>query len=453
MARALHERHPGAIGGFARAAAAVLVALAALSSCDRGVLATNAWNRLPQIVLDRIDGSIWGVFDRCGGTLGTAFVVEHEGSRHLVTSLHVIRGFRLDEPLDRQLAVSRSEVHGKMRQQTTTTLTGVRVVHADDILDIAVMTADGIDDLPALALSPFRDQRIRVFAVGLAQAKDYYGMSITEGIVSNPDKEVVVESRAFRQTHIEHTAPLVGGQSGGPLVDMRGRVVGVDSFARGDRPGLILYYATPLRKVLDTMDDEGRLEIRNGGTGRIKEIYVTPFPRKPAEIDRLPLETGKLNGHSAIRFGIKAGRYSIRMVTEEREPTVRNLEIVAGETAVIDYSYKSSGIRITNAGCRKILTISLLNPIAQTMMKGAMEDPGLGPEEKADRIRKLILSQDLLERDVLAPGQAWVEWVTDWTYHMYVFTWDPSIGEFVLPPDPREVTVTKDGITDVYLYD
>lgn len=434
-----------------RIAIAVLALGLAAHSCAGGGMATSAWNSLPQDILDDIDDAIWGVFDRCGGTMGTAFVVRHEGEKYLVTSLHVIRGFRLDEPLDEQLDVSRSEVHGKMRKQTTQTLTGVRLVHTDDIRDIAVMKTDGIDDLPALRLSRHDDERIRVFAIGLAQAVDYFGMSITEGIVSNPDKEVVVESRAFHQTHIEHTAFLVGGQSGGPLVDMYGRVVGVDSFARGQR-GLHLFYATPLRAALDKMGTEGRVVIRNAGTARIESIYVTPFGSKPAEIDRLPREIGKVNGLSSVSFGIPEGRYAIRMNTEEKAPKVEEVEVKAGETTTIDYEFKDYGLRVINNGCQKILSLSLLNPLARSMMKRIVQDDSMPPEEKADRMRKLLISQDMLGKDILSPGQTWVEWVTDWDYELYAFTWDPSVGEFKMP-DARYIKVVKGEVTNVYLND
>ncbi len=406
---------------------------------------------MPERLLDEVSGSIWGVFDKCGHTRGTAFVVAHGGQKHLVTSLHVIRGYRLDDPLDGQIRISRSEAHGKLHAATTTTLRGVRIVYADDVLDLAVMTADGIDGLPALRLSGEEGRRVQVFAVGLAQAKDYFGISITDGIVSNPDKEVLVGSRAFTQTHIEHTAELAGGQSGGPLIDMRGRVLGVNAFSFGG-PALHLFYATPLERALDEIGTAGRLEIRNTGTARIKEIYVTPQNLARVEIDKLPPEIGRVNGLSAIRFDVAAGRYRVELITEEPDPTVFDGVVVdPGKITVVEYTHRDYGLRIVNAGCDDILGIALLNPVAQALM-GQIEQSGWTDKEKAEKAEQLLMSAEILGGNALSPGQTWVEWVVEGDYDLYAFTFAPSVNEFRMP-DPRPVRVKLGAVTSIYLVD
>ena len=417
-------------------------------SCSRSLLISR-WNELPQSLLNKVDNAIWGVFDKGGVTRGTAFVVIHEKEKYLITSLHVIRGYKLDTPLDKQLKITRADIHGKLKEESGQKLDDIKVVYYDDILDVAVMKAGGIDELDALEISSWKDKRIRVFAIGLAQAKDYFGISITEGIVSNPDKEVVVESRAFKQTHIEHTAPLVGGQSGGPLVDMNGRVIGVESFARGDR-GLNLFYSTPLSRVLDNMKKDGALNIKNEGIARINEIYVTPFGKEVAEIDKLPREIGMVNGNSEVRLSIRKGVYLVTMKTEEEKDLVKKVEIKSGETSAIEYSYGDSGLRISNFGNQKIVAICLLNPPMQSFVERFLEDNKTDDEEKADKLRKVMLSHDILGKDILSPGQTWVEWLVNWNYNMYVFTWDPTIGEFRMP-NPRKVTVHKGRVTNLYL--
>jgi len=438
---------PGAV--VAIASRAVFFAAILCAAC--GALTVAAWNRMPEQLLDDVRDSIWGVFDKCGHTRGTAFVVERAGAKHLVTSLHVIRGYRVDDPLDGQIRVSRSESHGRLQPATTTTLRDVRVAYVDDVLDIAVLTATGIDALPSLRLSRETDRRVHVFAVGLAQAKDYFGISITDGIVSNPDKEIVIGSRAFYQTHIEHTAPLAGGQSGGPLLDMRGRVLGVNAFSFGG-PTLHLFYATPLAKVLDALGVAGRLEIRNSGSARIKEIYVTPLNLERAEIDKLPPEIGRVNGLATIRFDVPVGRYRVELVTEESEPTVfDDVKIDPGKTTTVKYANKDYGLRIVNTGCNDILGIALLNPVAQALMQ-QIDGSNWADEQKAEKAEALIMSAEILRGTPLAPGQTWVEWIVEGEYDMYVFTYAPSVAEFRVPK-PRPVRVRDGEMTRVYLAD
>jgi hypothetical protein len=232
---------------------------------------------------------------------------------------------------------------------------------------------------------------------------------------------------------------------------MRGRVLGVNAFTYGG-PALHLFYATPLERALAAMGAAGRLEIRNAGTARIKEIYVTPQNLERAEIDKLPPEIGRVNGLSAIRFDAAPGEYRVELVTEEQEPTVFDgVRVEAGRAATVEYAHKDYGVRIVNAGCDDILGIALLNPVAQALLE-RIEGSGWPAQEKAEKAEQIITSSEILHGNALSPGQTWVEWIVEGDYALYAFTFAPSVGEFRVP-EPRPVRVRLGSVTSLYLVD
>ena len=112
-----------------------------------------------------------------------------------------------------------------------------RVLGSDGDLDLAVIEVD-TGDAPAVEWSE-SDEAVPAGRAVLALANPGgRGIRVTPGFVSSA-------ARSFRGPRgrrvsgaIEHTAPLPRGSAGGPLVDVEGRLVGINA-ARVD-PGLIL---------------------------------------------------------------------------------------------------------------------------------------------------------------------------------------------------------------------
>ena len=95
------------------------------------------------------------------------------------------------------------------------------------------------------------------------------GLTVTDGIV-NAEQKIGPETSV-----IMHSAPLSAGNSGGPLVDMCGRVVGLNSFVRKGRlqnRG----YALPAASILDFLDGtEARPEV---DTAPCAPTVIVPQP-------------------------------------------------------------------------------------------------------------------------------------------------------------------------------
>ena len=156
-----------------------------------------------------------------GKGVGTGFIVRANGV--VVTNCHVVQG------------ASRITVSTSADKPTRY---DARVIGGDCEHDLAVLKIDA-QGLSPLGLGSSADLRLgqQVVAIGYALALEG-GPSVTAGIVSSLDRTIQVSDpqctvcpngiRTYSEV-IQTDAAINHGNSGGPLVDMEGRVVGIDS--------------------------------------------------------------------------------------------------------------------------------------------------------------------------------------------------------------------------------
>ncbi|MBW3573679.1 MAG: trypsin-like peptidase domain-containing protein [Actinobacteria bacterium] len=170
-------------------------------------------------VAERARASVFTVVSATGR--GSAWVIESDGVRsRLVTNLHVVG---LGAVPGSRVQVVREDLR----------LDG-EVLVTDESRDLAVVVVD--HDLPTL---PTAGDRPRVgepvlvigSPLGLEQ-------SVVTGIVS-----------AFRPGHVQISAPLNPGNSGGPVLDARGEVIGVAVLKVGDEATEAIGLAIPVGEV------------------------------------------------------------------------------------------------------------------------------------------------------------------------------------------------------------
>lgn len=161
-----------------------------------------------------------------GKGVGTGFIVRANGV--VVTNCHVVQG------------ASRITV---FTSEDEPTRYGARVIGGDCEHDLAVLKVDA-EGLPTVSLGSSEGLRLgqRVVAIGYALALEG-GPSVTAGIVSSLDRTIEVPdpqcsvcpsgpngipTRTYGNV-VQTDAAINHGNSGGPLVDMAGRVVGINS--------------------------------------------------------------------------------------------------------------------------------------------------------------------------------------------------------------------------------
>ena len=185
------------------------------------------------------------IFARCSSAVVRVFAFDAHGQRGqgsgfilgddglIVTNNHVIDGrciYQIALGDDRLISVD-------------------RVVAVDRAADLALLKVDATG-LPMLTLSPgvmslgtTPSIGTRVYAIG--SPRDLSN-TLSEGIVSGLRRETP------GVTHIQTTAPISPGSSGGPLLDEAGRVIGVTSAFRAD--GQNLNFAIDIGRVSELLD-------------------------------------------------------------------------------------------------------------------------------------------------------------------------------------------------------
>jgi S1-C subfamily serine protease len=231
-------------------------------------------------------------------SLGSGFVLDKAG--HLVTNEHVIAGAR-------RIQVSFS---GNDQIQAT-------VVGSDPSTDIAVLKIDThARALTPLALGNSDDVNVgdSVYAIGNPFG---YTRTLTAGLVSAVQRQITAPNSLPIDNAIQTDAAINHGNSGGPLIDTAGRVIGVTSQIStgntGQQGNLGIGFAIPIntvRTVAAQLIKTGKVEHPFLG------ISVLPITAQLAKLFNLPAKSGLLvdsvdANTSAAKAGVKAGTTSV----------------------------------------------------------------------------------------------------------------------------------------------
>ena len=137
----------------------------------------------------------------------------------------------------------------------------VKIVGTDTQNDIALLQVIDTEYVPAAAAKLAPDgfvirRGIRVYAVGNPGV--IYDNSITEGIISAPQRTIEIDGKRFK--FFQHSASIIGGNSGGSILNENGELIGtVSAGLRGAAIG----FAVPISFSKDL--------IRKSGFGKVLE--------------------------------------------------------------------------------------------------------------------------------------------------------------------------------------
>ena len=159
-------------------------------------------------VYDRSNGSV--AFISAGQATGSGFVVSEDG--YIVTNAHVVDGA--------------SDVTVKIGDGEKRS---ARVVGADDSTDIAVLKIDPDDE--ELAPLAFADSDAVDVGDPVVAIGNPYGLdrTLTTGVISALQRNIPAPNGFSIDGVLQTDAALNPGNSGGPLLDSSGRVIGVNS--------------------------------------------------------------------------------------------------------------------------------------------------------------------------------------------------------------------------------
>jgi S1-C subfamily serine protease len=206
-------------------------------------------------------------------SLGSGFVISEEG--YIVTNYHVIESAR-------QIEVNFS---GDDRVRAT-------IVGVDPSTDLAVLKINA--QVRALTPLPLGDSDAVRVGDAVVAIGNPFGLerTVTAGIVSALQREITAPNGYTIDKVIQTDAPINQGNSGGPLLNTRGQVIGVNSQIEPGDSGtgnLGIGFAVPsatVREVFAQIRESGKVEHAYLGvrTQAIDEVLAQTY--------RLPVETG-----------------------------------------------------------------------------------------------------------------------------------------------------------------
>lgn len=184
--------------------------------------------------------------------LGSGVIFQKDGSKVLVfTNNHVVEGAEQVEVV---------LPNGEHRPAT--------IVGSDNISDLAVLEMDGkgIKTIAELGDSDDVKKGETVIAIGNPLGLGY-SQTITSGIVSNVHQIIPVSLNQdgiydWEQEVIQTDAAINQGNSGGALVDLNGRVIGINSMKIADMGVEGLGFAIPMnvaRPIIDSLIEHGKV--------------------------------------------------------------------------------------------------------------------------------------------------------------------------------------------------
>jgi serine protease Do len=252
-------------------------------------------------------------------SLGSGVIASGDG--YIVTNFHVVRGA---DAIVVRLA-DQSEHRAKL-------------VGSDARTDLALLKIEG-RSLPAL---PFGDSdRLEVGEPVMAIGNPFgLEQTVTTGIVSA--KERFIGSGPY-DDFIQTDASVNPGNSGGPLVDSRGTLVGINTAIFSQTGGSVgIGFAIPVNVAKDVLRQLGdRGTVVRGYLG----VAVTPVTPETREAARLPDARGALvaevvPGSAAASAGVKPGDVIVRFqgedVADPRELTRRVAATPPGTTVKLE---------------------------------------------------------------------------------------------------------------------
>ncbi len=185
-----------------------------------------------------------------------------------------------------------------------------RLLGGDPEIDIAVLEITTNDELNIAQLGNSDNVRVGDFVVAIGNPFGLYG-TMTFGIVSAIGRSDIMSDRISLTNFIQTDASINPGNSGGGLIDMEGRVIGINTLIYSQTGGSVgIGFAIPIniaKRIADQLVETG--EIQHGYLGVQYEELT------PSSIETLGLRNVQygmivkklLEGGPAEQAGIRVG--------------------------------------------------------------------------------------------------------------------------------------------------
>jgi serine protease Do len=288
-------------------------------------------------------------------SLGSGFIISPDG--YIVTNNHVISG-RDGQKLVDTITVTMSD-----RREYT-----ARVIGRDPLSDLALLKVDG-QNLPYVQFGNSQGVRPGDWAIAIGNP---FGLSgtVTAGIVSALHRGI--QGGGAYDRYIQTDASINQGNSGGPLFDLNGNVIGVNTAIFSPTGGNVgVGFAIPAELAQPVIE-----QLRNGGKVRRGYLGVQIQNMTPAIASSLalPKDRGEIvaavePSGPASAAGLRQGDVVVKVAGQEVTPD-NSLSYIVANTPI----GSRVPIEIVRGGKRMTLTATIGERPAEAMLLGQPEE-------------------------------------------------------------------------------
>jgi len=249
--------------------------------------------------------------ERKASALGSGFIIKEDGV--VITNNHVIANAE-----DIVVRVGDKEYKAKL-------------VGADPYMDVAVLKMETKDKFKPVKFGDSDLARVGDWAVAIGNPFGLGG-TVTAGIISARNRDI---NLTRYDDFIQTDASINQGNSGGPLFNLKGEVIGINTAILGQSGSIGIGFAIPANaasNVIDQLVEFG--ETKRGWLGvRIQEVT-----KEIAEVEKLKKPQGALvasvgENSPADKAGVKAGDIILEFDGKKID-TMRKLPKVVANTKV-----------------------------------------------------------------------------------------------------------------------
>ena len=301
--------------------------------------------------------------DRPSAALGSGFIISSDG--YILTNNHVVDGA--------------DQVTVKLTDKRTFR---AKVIGKDRTTDVAVIKIDA-HDLPTVKIGDPSQSKVGEWVVAIGSP---YGFdnTVTSGIISAKSRMMSDDvATPFIQTDV----PVNPGNSGGPLFNLKGEVIGINSMIYSRTGGFQgLSFAIPIDEAMRVKD-----QLVTTGTvtrGRIG-VGIQPVDQDAAKQLGLATPRGALVGSvdpdgPAAAAGIRNGDVILALngqpVTDATELPSRVMQLTPGSDVPVD---------VWRNGARRTLTLTVGAASSSGMPHAAQPRPHAAPAKLGVAVRPL----------------------------------------------------------------
>ncbi|MCI6277559.1 MAG: trypsin-like peptidase domain-containing protein [Clostridium sp.] len=222
--------------------------------------------------------------------IGSGVIISDEG--YVLTNYHVIEGAQ--------------EVKVILQDGETSKEVNAKVVNYDQVRDVAVVkiTDEGVK-MPGVAELGDSDELMKgqqVIAIGNPLGKEFSG-TVTSGIISSVNRQLATDSNGKALNFIQTDAAINQGNSGGPLMNAKGQVIGINTAKIGSTGVEGMGFSIPINEIKPKIESLMKPMLKIGIGGRDLTEAIAKENKLPASEGVLVLEVSEFS--PAEKAGLK----------------------------------------------------------------------------------------------------------------------------------------------------